>query len=302
MEGEKRVRAVHRPMARWVCRFLAMRFPSAGVAASLTIALACAAGARGAEAQSAKFPHGTLTFISDKAWIQPAGEFVIGAHFTLEPGWHIYWVNPGDSGEPPRFTWKLPAGISAGAAEWPAPRRLGSATVADFGYDRDVTLLIPMKAGANAGASGSANLSAEVRLLICREVCIPGRTSAALNVPIKAGAAPVNKNSAALINAARQQVPEKLPAGWRANASPTKDGYLLSVQGGGKAKGAKFFPLVPSQIENAAPQQFAEKANGFVLTLKRSEELEKPISRLKGVIEFPDGKAYVVDAPVVPAG
>lgn len=279
-----------------------MRLPSAGVAASLTIALACAAGARNAEAQSAKFPHGTLTFVSDKAWIQPGGEFVIGAHFTLEPGWHIYWVNPGDSGEPPKFSWKLPPGYSAGAAQWPAPRRLGSATVADFGYDRDVTLLIPIKAGANTAVSGSANLSADVRLLICREVCIPGKTSAALSVPIKAGPAPADKNGEALINTARQHLPEKLPAGWRANASPTKDGYLLSVQGGGKREGVKFFPLVPSQIENAAPQEFAEKPNGFSLTLKRSEELEKPISRLKGVIEFPDGKAYAVDAPVLPAG
>ncbi len=26
----------------------------------------------------------------------------LGLYFKLEPGWHIYWKNAGDSGEPPR--------------------------------------------------------------------------------------------------------------------------------------------------------------------------------------------------------
>lgn len=278
-----------------------MRLPKSVLSLTLPV-LVCLPFAKAVNAQSVKFPHGSFSLVTEKAWIEPGREFTVGAHFTLEPGWHIYWVNPGDSGEPPKFTWKLPPGYSAGAAEWPAPRRLGSATVADFGYDRDVTLLVPMKAAANSTMSGSANLAADVRLLICREVCIPGKTSATLTVPIKSGAAPVDKEGGALISAARQQLPERLPTGWHANASPTKDGYLLSVQGDSKVDGAKFFPIVPSQVDNAAPQPFVKQANGFQLTLKRSDELEKPIARLKGVIELQDGKAYSIDAPVLPAG
>ena len=34
--------------------------------------------------------------------------------FDLEKGWHIYWVNPGDSGEPPKIQWQLPERISRG--------------------------------------------------------------------------------------------------------------------------------------------------------------------------------------------
>ena len=258
-------------------------------------------GANSAAAQSVKFPHGTLSLVSEKAWIEPGREFTVGAHFTLEPGWHIYWVNPGDSGEPPKFTWKLPPGFSAREAQWPAPRRLGSATVADFGYDRDVTLLIPMKASANSTASGTASLEAYVRLLICREMCIPGKTTATISVPIKSGAAPADKTGAALVNAARMQLPEKMPANWHATANATKDSFVLKVQGSGKLDGAKFFPLTPSQVDNVAPQQFATNSGGFELTLKKSEELEKPITRLKGVLETLDGKAYAIDAAVTNA-
>jgi len=265
---------------------------------SIICTLLMLTGARCISAQSVKFPHGTLSLVTEKAWIEPGREFTVGAHFTLEPGWHIYWVNPGDSGEPPKFTWKLPLGFSAREAQWPAPRRLGSATVADFGYDRDVTLLIPMKASANATASGAASLEASVRLLICREMCIPGKTTATISVPLKNGAAPPDKAGGALINAARMQLPEKMPNSWRSTANVTKDSFVLRVQGSGKLEGAKFFPLTPSQVDNAAPQQFAASNGGFELTLKKSEELEKPISRLKGVLETLDGKAFAIDAAV----
>jgi hypothetical protein len=36
-------------------------------------------------------------------------------HLQLEEGRHICWVNPSDSGEPPRVKWQLPAGV-----RWPA--------------------------------------------------------------------------------------------------------------------------------------------------------------------------------------
>ena len=40
-------------------------------------------------------------------------------YFKLEPGWHVYWQNAGDSGEPPRIQWTLPAGVTAGPISFP---------------------------------------------------------------------------------------------------------------------------------------------------------------------------------------
>ena len=33
-----------------------------------------------------------------------------GLYFKLEPGWHVYWQNAGDAGEPPGINWTLPEG------------------------------------------------------------------------------------------------------------------------------------------------------------------------------------------------
>src|SRR5438270_13705104 len=46
-----------------------------------------------------------------------------GIAFKLQPGWHTYWRNPGDSGVPPRFEFTKSENIEAGPASWPAPTK-----------------------------------------------------------------------------------------------------------------------------------------------------------------------------------
>ena len=58
-------------------------------------------------------PHGTVELLAERQGIQPGHEILLGLYFRLEKGWHIYWINPGDSGEPPRLEWHLPAGLRA---------------------------------------------------------------------------------------------------------------------------------------------------------------------------------------------
>jgi len=111
--------------------------------------------------------------------------FTLGLHFQLEKGWHIYWINPGDSGEPPRVTWELPAGLTPEVMEWPAPRRLGTSSIVDFGYEDAVMLIAPIHAEVSLPAQRPTRLGAEVRVLVCREMCIPGKARLSLTLPIK---------------------------------------------------------------------------------------------------------------------
>ena len=71
-------------------------FPALAFLAAL---LLCAADA---QASGSPIPHGTLELIAENQWISIGHPFYLGLHFQLERGWHIYWVNPGDSGEPPQ--------------------------------------------------------------------------------------------------------------------------------------------------------------------------------------------------------
>ena len=251
-----------------------------------------------AQAAGVPIPHGTLELIAEKDWITPGHPFNVALRFELENGWHVYWVNPGDSGEPPRVTWDLPAGIKAGAIEWPTPRRLGTPTIVDYGYEDAVTLIIPMHADANFSSQNPLQVSANVKVLVCREMCIPGKAQVSLALPIKSQPPSANSQSTHFFTEARKAWPRPAPPSWKFAIAQTNDSFVLTANLGHKITGAIFFPLAESQVSNAAPQTLVPTATGFTLTLRKSDQLLKPIARLKGVLVLSGEHACSIDVPI----
>ena len=250
------------------------------------------------QATGVPIPHGTLELIAEKDWITAGHPFNVALRFELEKGWHVYWVNPGDSGEPPRVTWDLPAGIKAGAIEWPAPRRLGTPTIVDYGYQDGVTLVVPMRADATLSSQNPAQISANIKVLVCREMCIPGKAQVSLALPVKPQPPPANSQSIHFFTEARKAWPQPALASWKFSISQTNDSFVLTANLGRKITDAIFFPLAESQISNAAPQTLVPTATGFTLTLRKSEQLLKPIARLKGVLVLSGEQPYSIDVPI----
>ena len=251
-----------------------------------------------AQATGTPIPHGTLELIAEKAWITAGHPFNVALRFELEKGWHVYWVNPGDSGEPPRVTWDLPAGIKAGEIEWPAPRRLGTPTIVDYGYEDAVTLIVPMRADATLSSQSPAQISANVKVLVCREMCIPGKAQVSLALPVKSQPPPPNTQSARFFTEARKTWPRPVPANWKFTIAQTNDSFVLTATVGHKTTDAIFFPLAESQVSNAAPQTLVPTSAGFTLTLRKSDQLLKPIARLKGVLVLSGERPYSIDVPI----
>ena len=55
------------------------------------------------EARSAKTDHAEITIVGNTNIISEPGVIQLGYKFVFTPGWHTYWINPGDSGGPPIF-------------------------------------------------------------------------------------------------------------------------------------------------------------------------------------------------------
>lgn len=249
-------------------------------------------------ASAVSIPHGTVELVAEDQWIAPGQQSYFGLHFQLDQGWHIYWINPGDSGQPPHADWKLPKGLTAGEIEWPAPRRLGTPAITDFGYEAAVTLLVPVRAAASLQPDRSAQLGAELAVLVCREICIPGKTHISLSVPIKSAAPERDAHTREMFYAARKSLPRAVPADWTVRAIDEKDSFLLIASLSREVTQATFFPLEESEIDNSASQKVQPAATGFRLTLRKSDQLLKPITRLRGVLEFSSNESYVIDAQV----
>jgi len=241
--------------------------------------------------------HAGVELLSRQASVKPGSDLQLGIYFILEPGWHIYWINPGDSGQPPSFKWQLPSGFSAGEIRWPRPERLQpSKELVDYGYDDAVLLLVTIHA-PSAISDRSAEFGAEVKWLICREVCVPEHASLHLALPVSS-AAGVEQQNAPLFAKTDKLIPQLLPRAWNVSVTSTKDDLVLTIRAGKAINKAEFFPLDPGQIENAAPQKLQPTSNGAKITLKKSDLLVKPISVLRGVLVIPGGPAYRIEASV----
>src|ERR1700733_10904531 len=124
-----------------------------------------------AATSSADVAHLHVQLVMPETTLNPGEPADVGLYFKLEPGWHVYWKNAGDSGEPPRIRWTLPDGIKAGAFQYPAPKRLPLGPLMDVGYEDEV--LFPLTLSVEKTAKpGPAPLHAKVDWLVCREVCI----------------------------------------------------------------------------------------------------------------------------------
>jgi len=253
-----------------------------------------------ADERGVSIPHGTVELVSEQQSILPGQTLHLGLHFRLEPRWHIYWINPGDSGEPPRLDWHLPAGLHAGAIEWPVPKRLPIPPLMDYGYEGEVLLPVRIEKTTGLAVGTTVTLAADMKAIVCREVCIPAKASLSLSLPVNAAPPREPSDVAPLFKTAMKALPKPTPAGWRATAKDLGDSFELTVNTGRTISQAWFAPLEPQVIENATPQKTASTKTGIRLILKKSDQLLKPVSRLRGILVLPQS-AYMIDAPVAPA-
>lgn len=233
------------------------------------------------------------------AQIYPGQHFKAGLYFKLGPGWHVYWLNAGDSGQPPSMKWQLPPGITAGALQFPAPRRLPLGPLMDYGYEDEVLFPVPVEVAANfRPGSPSVILGATVKWLVCREVCIPG--SAELSVEraalTAAPALPGTTEDTRLLARFGSTVPATLPATEQARFTSAGKNLVLSVSTGRRESSAQFFPADQNLIANAAPQVVKALADGFQLTLVKDENLTAAPKELHGVIVLAAERAYEIRA------
>ncbi len=279
------------------------RSPSSWLYRALTFGPALLLCAANAHAEATPITHGSLELIARNQWIAAGHTLDLGLRFQLEKGWHIYWVNPGDSGEPPRVEWQLPAGLTAGAIEWPVPRRLETGSIVDYGYEDRVLLIVPLHAAPTLAAQQSVRLGAQVKLLVCsHEMCIPGKAELSLTLPIKSQPPAPDTLTAELFAATSKSLPRPAPGNWKFSVTDANDSFVLTANVGRQITQAVFFPLAESQIENAAPQKLVTEKADFRLTLRKSDQLLKPIDRLKGVLVLSGNQAFLVDVPISKAG
>lgn len=245
-----------------------------------------------------KAAHLTAELTSLSPAIAPGGTVTAGLVLTLEMDWHVYWVNAGDSGEPPHITWNLPRGITAGAMQFPIPARLPLGPLMDFGYQDTAAFPVTLTAGPTL-KPGPVHLDAMVNWLVCREVCIPGKAHLGLDLTVDPHAQQPGAPVGALGNALTL-LPKPLAEPMHITVNGGKQDFVLTLITGDEETDAEFYPFDSVQIDNAGDQESEPVPGGIRLRVPRAPELTALPAELHGLIKLSDEQAYTFTAPVVP--
>jgi len=100
----------------------------------------------------------------------------VGALFHMDPGWHVYWRNPGDSGLATRVRWQVD-GAELGPLAWPAPEVFRDEELAQSSYGYTDSVLLASDLVRLAPPGGPRAVRVETDFLVCKDQCIPGRVS-----------------------------------------------------------------------------------------------------------------------------
>ena len=219
-------------------------------------------------------------------WAAPGSTAVVAIRQDIEPGWHTYWRNPGDSGGPTTLAWALPEGVRAGDIVWPLPERQRLQQLVNYGYEGVVYLPVPVEIPADARPGSTVPLAVKALFLVCSdEMCVPDELTLKLDLPVAEGAAPQDPRHGVAIARVLAEAPR--PAGVTARIA-LADGVLTLTATGGPLGGrdpgpSYFFPFEPGVVEHAAAQSGSWGPRGLTLVASAGGELKA--SGLDGPVE-----------------
>jgi DsbC/DsbD-like thiol-disulfide interchange protein/cytochrome c biogenesis protein CcdA len=212
-----------------------------------------------------------------------------------KPGWHGYWLNPGDAGLPMDVQWTLPAGWSVETLRYPVPTRLLVSGITNYVYEKDYAVLTRLHAPADA--RGTQRISAALRWLACTEkVCVPEEGEVSLSVNVGTGA-----DRDPRFDHWRQALPRPLtsPAHFSANGATLNVAVPLPATLG--IEQPYLFPMTEGVVDYAKPQRFRRSGDWVVGELPTSGPVGKAFD---GLLVTGGGQGFTFHAVpgAVPSG
>jgi DsbC/DsbD-like thiol-disulfide interchange protein len=279
---------VERPTQR-LSLHLALALPlfatAAGCGASRTGNSDEPAAGKASAAEEAEVPENLVRFhlVADVTRVAPGQELTIAARFDVEPTWHLYWQNPGETGLPTEVALEAPEGFEVGAIQYPGPEKFESpGGIVSYGYSEHTLLSAQVIAPDEIPETG-ARFAAEGSWLACREVCIVGKASAALVLPPASADEPSQPENTAIFDRHRALLPR--PLSELADARPEvrrEDGRVNLAVAVPGADRLEYYPSRAEQLAFTGTVSVPGDAEAAVHVAYRSGP--KPPETIRGVL------------------
>ena len=114
-------------------------------------------------------------------WRAEDGTHIAGLQITLAPGWKTYWRQPGDTGIPPKFDFRVSKGLGVLEVLYPTPKITWQDQVRTISYQNEVIFPIVIQ----PRTIGNMTISGQVEIGVCKEICIPVSLDVSAILPAK---------------------------------------------------------------------------------------------------------------------
>jgi DsbC/DsbD-like thiol-disulfide interchange protein/cytochrome c biogenesis protein CcdA len=259
------------------------------------LALLLLAGA--APAQPAR--HMDVRLAAEQGAALPGTNVTLAFVMHPQPGWHGYWVNPGDAGAAPRVQWTLPEGWRAGPLQYPVPDRLSIAGLMNYVFERDYALLATVAIPATAEPGVAFPVDARLDYLVCTEqLCVP--ETATVTVQLRT-AAPAAADPA--FAAYRRALPRPLAGAGRFATQGGRMRIAIPLPASTPLGAPYVFAATADAAAPSAPQSLA-RSGDLLIVETAAGPLAGTLPAIDGVLKLGDGTglAFTARRGDVPAG
>ncbi len=221
--------------------------------------------------------------VASHATATPGQTLQLAWEFALEPGWHIYWQNAGDSGLPPELRNSAKQVLPL---TYPVPEIISMPPVTNYGYHHAVTFTAPWTI-PHTNLPGAHTFTFKAEFLYCKDICLPG--TATLELPLTVGA--IAKPNPAFTP--QQNLAQPLPGQVTATVSGRQ--LHLTLPPALATAGVRFIPQEDGLIDDSAPQTL----NGHALMLSLDNQQSHLPTKIVGLLLSPNGQGFTLSSPLV---
>lgn len=258
-----------------------LTLPVAILAAALVYSHPSAA----AESSQVKTGHSIASLITASDTVGANSPLHIALRLQLQNGWHTYWQNPGDAGDPPAITIKADGALqgSTQTIQWPVPQRIPDSSLMSYAYTGDVILPLELPLQSADQKSDKVNIKVHASWLVCEHVCVPEEADLALTLD-KGPPAPSAQASLFEQTLQHMAVPSPYTATFSSNGVLQLTGKDLSPI---SVSDAWFMPEQQGQITEAAAQKPTISNGSVTLHLKPTTDFSA-LRSLSGIVVLKD--------------
>ncbi len=238
--------------------------------------------------------HVTAELVPQNSALAPGEPFAIALKLTIDSGWHVNWINPGDAGLAPEIEWELPEGFTAGDIQWAYPHKLPLHPFMGFGYEEKILFPVVITP-SNAISESSITIRAHAEWLVCREECVPEEANLEFTMSVDPAGATQPSAWHDEFTATYRDFPVT-PTGWQFSTAIDDTSFLVTMtppEGFIPSFSDVFlFPQEKGIIENALPQILTTDGETYQLLVQRNRMVHDNPEKFTVVL--------VADAPWLP--